>query len=588
MNDLPRDSTNDLSSFAGTYPQSEESGSDQTAVKKPSGSNQNQPATQTPNETDQISPPAASDQPVPGQTPEPPTLADSTPFQPSTETGFTASLDQPSPHGVPPPEAMDNPLAPQTQPPSVSSDQHTTTPLTDSGGQPTATVPPAENPFVYQTNQATVPPPPPKSRLKRILAILLFIIALIVLGYLGFTLIGRFLNRSQSVVLTYWGLWEQEGVLANLFEQYKQAHPNVEIVYSKQSPRQYRERLQAALQRGEGPDIFRFHNTWVPMLKEELDTGGEVAYSVTEFQQTFYPVAAQNLIDNNQIVGVPLMIDGLGLYYNEDLLRAAGVTPPSSWEQFRQDAFSLTVKDASGKIVTAGAALGTTNNIEHFSDILGVMMIQNGASFAKLNSLEAEQALLFYQQFAMPPDNVWDESLDNSILAFADGKVAFIFAPSWQVHTIREINPTLNFKIIPIPQIPGTNTTWASYWVEGVSARSKYKEAAWELLKFLSSREALIALYTEASKERAFGEPYSRIDLAQTVINDPFVGAYIRQAPTAQSFFLASRTFDNGINDRLIKYIQDAVNSLFQGVSVEAAVETASQGFSEVLTSYDY
>jgi len=49
---------------------------------------------------------------------------------------------------------------------------------------------------------------------------------------------------------------------------------------------------------------------------------------------------------------------------------------------------------------------------------------------------------------------------------------------------------------------------------------------------------------------------------------------------------LASRTFDNGINDKLIKYLEDAVNSVLSGNSPQKALETAQSGFTQVLSSY--
>ena len=456
------------------------------------------------------------------------------------------------------------------------------------------------------TSEPPLPPPPPStadnpftiradvaptasgggSNVKRLIAIAILIVALLAIGFVAFTVVGKLLTQQQPVVLQYWGLWENDQVLTPIIEAYQQSHPNIQIVYSRQSPRQYRETLQARIGRGEGPDIFRFHNTWVPMLREELAPAGKTGYTPAEFQQTFYPVMSRDLVVGEQVYGVPLMIDGLGLYYNEDLLRSAGVTPPTTWEEFRQAASQLTVKDETNRIVTAGAALGAANNIEHFSDILAVMMMQNGVDLNNPISVEAEQALSFYRFFADPPANTWDETLDNSILAFASGKVAFIFAPSWQVFTIRDLNPQLKFQVIPIPQLPGTNVAWASYWVEGVSQKSEHQEEAWEFLKYLSSKEAMIQLYTEEAKLRSFGEPYSRVDLAQTISNDPFVGAYVRQAPIAQSFFLASRTFDNGINDRMIKYLEDAVNSQAQGVSPAGALGTMTQGFTQVMQSF--
>ena len=176
--------------------------------------------------------------------------------------------------------------------------------------------------------------------------------------------------------------------------------------------------------------------------------------------------------------------------------------------------------------------------------------------------------------------------MDNSIYAFAIGRVAMIIAPSWRAFDVKQISPTLRFKIVPVPQLPGNTVNWASYWVEGVSTKSKYPEQAWTFVKYLTSREAATKLYTEAAKTRLFGEPYARVDLGSSIADDPYAGAYIKAAPTAKSFPLASRTFDNGLNDKLIKYMEDAVNSLGQGAAPTAALETASAGVRQVLTSY--
>lgn len=512
--------------------------------------------------------------------------------EPEAPEGMTGMSSTPASEAAAP-DVPPEPFAPPTPEPQVpgapvvSTFAETTPaavpfPTPPGTGEPMPPPPAApESPFVVPAASAAT-----GGAGKRILGLLILFIVLIVIGFVAFKVIGRLLARNQPVVLTYWGLWENEAILTGVIAEYKKTHPNVEISYSMQSPKQYRERLQAAIERGEGPDIFRYHATWVPMLKDDLAPAGKTGYTAAEFQQAFYPVAARDLVIGGRVYGVPLMLDGLGLYYNEDLLRAGGIIPPTTWEDFREAALSLTVKDENDQIITSGAALGTTGNVEHFSDIMALMMLQNGADLKNPTGKEAQDALSFYHLFTEKPNQVWNETLDNSIIAFANGKVAFIFAPSWWVHNIRLMNPNLRFQIIPVPQLPGTNTTWASYWAEGVSAKSSHQDEAWEFLKFLSSKETLISLYTEASKTRVFGEPYSRVDLAQTIANDPYVGAYIRQAQTAESFFLAGRTFDNGINDRMIKYLSDAVNSLGQGVSPESAVETVAQGFSQVLSSF--
>jgi multiple sugar transport system substrate-binding protein len=284
---------------------------------------------------------------------------------------------------------------------------------------------------------------------------------------------------------------------------------------------------------------------------------------------------------------MPVMFDGLGLYYNEDLFASAGVTPPATWEEVLTIVPKLTVKNEN-TIVTSAIALGTTGNVENYSDIVATMMMQNGAQLTTPTGKQAEEALVFYKKFSNPSDPMytWNDSMDNSIYAFASGKVAMIIAPSWRAFDVKQISPNLRFKIVPVPQLPGNNVTWASYWAEGVSARSKHQKEAWQFIKYLTGRDVMTKFYTEASKTRLFGEPYARVEMASLLSGDPYVGAYISQAPNAKSFPLASRTFDNGIDDKLIKYLGDAINAVGTGTAPTAALETVSNGFRQVLQSY--
>ena len=395
------------------------------------------------------------------------------------------------------------------------------------------------------------------------------------------------LGGVKSGTLVYWGLWENDATVRSVLAGFEATHPNIKVQYVKQNPKQYRERLQAFIAKGEGPDVFRFHNTWIPMLRNELSAAPSTVISASEFSTSFYPVANADLVGGQYVYGMPMEIDGLGLYYNEDLFAAAGVSPPTTWEDVLNIVPKITVRNEN-TIITSAIALGTAGNVEHFSDILATMMMQNGAKLSNPTGQQAEEALTFYKKFSTPSDPVytWNDSMDNSIYAFASGKVAMILAPSWRVFDVKQISPALRFKVVPIPQLPGNTVTWASYWVEGVSAKSKNSAAAWELVKYMASREATTKMYTEASKTRLFGEPYARVDMASLISDDPYVGAYVKQASTAKSFPLASRTFDNGLNTNLIKYMEDAINSMTQGSAPAAALETAASGFAQVLGNF--
>jgi len=423
------------------------------------------------------------------------------------------------------------------------------------------------------------------SRLKKIIPLIL--IAFVGLG-LVITLFRRAssrLSKTKAATLTYWGLWEPEGVMKEILADWEKKHPKIKVVYSQQSINEYRERLQSALARGEGPDIFRFHNTWLPMLKNELAPVPATVMDAGSFERNFYPAAVASLRSGTDYLGLPLEIDTLALFYNQDFFQAAGVNPPQTWDELRQTAFQLTVRDENGRIQRAGVALGTTGNIRHWSDILGLMMLQNGADLSNPTGSLAEDALTFYTLFAKT-DRVWDGTLPESLLAFATGKVAMFFGYSWDVFEIKSINPNLNFKITTVPQLSSTKVNWASFWVEGVAAKSKNQAAAWEFLQFLTSPEVMQKLYQAESRLRLFGEPYSRVEMANLLQSDPMVGPFLAQAPTAQSWYLCSRTFDNGINDRLIKYFEDAVNAVNNGQSSQEALATAAKGVAQILSQY--
>jgi len=432
------------------------------------------------------------------------------------------------------------------------------------------------------------------SPIGKILPILLIILFVVISALVVIKFIVPKFQAPKQITLTYWGLWEPEEVMRGILADWEKENPGVKVNYIRQSQKEYRERLQSALARGEGPDIFRFHIAWLPMIKNELEPLPQKVMTSSDYESSFYPVTVNNLRSGSSYLGVPLMFDSLALYYNEDIFQAGAKSPPRTWEELRQLATDLTVKDDEGRIQTAGVALGTTSNVDHWSDILGLMMLQNGADLNNPGSCSkrAEEevclgadALTFYTIFNKI-DKVWDDTLPSSTLAFATGKAAMYFGPSWRVFDIKQINPRLNFKIVSVPQLSDTNTAWATYWVEGVAKKSRYINESWDLLKFLSSSQSLEKLYAAQSNVRLFGEPYPRIDMADKLNSNPLVSPFVDQAAKAQTWYLCSNTFDNGINDRMIKYYEDAVNAVNLGKTAKEALQTTDQGVAQLLSQY--
>ncbi|KKP61250.1 MAG: Multiple sugar transport system substrate-binding protein [Candidatus Roizmanbacteria bacterium GW2011_GWA2_34_18] len=460
-----------------------------------------------------------------------------------------------------------------------------------------------EAPQEMITPEVTSPPPtddlpPPiyeenKNQYMLIVAggIVFLIILVIIFKALFF---GKPANKAANLI--YWGLWEDKEVIEPLIAAYQQKNPHIKITYQKMNPQSYREKLvsrskaqgteTAAIEK---PDIFRFHNTWLPEIKDIVAPLPPTVMSGEEFDKTFYPIHKKDLKVGNYYYGLPLEIDGLVLVYNQSLFKKAGIaTVPITWDDITQIVPKLTVKDRSGNLITSGIALGTASNVDHFSDIFGLLLLQNGGSLNKLDREEAAGALEIFRKFSEPPQGYWNEGMPNSTTAFIQEKVAMIIVPSWEVLSIKSANPDIDMKVVPVPVVPGTALiSIASYWVEGVSRFSNNQLEAWKFLRFLTEKENMTKLYEIASKTRPFGEPYSRVDLAPLLVQNEYIGAVIKQANNFVTLPLISRTYDNGLNEETIPYLENAINSTIQGVSYKEALGEAKKGIDQVFTKYN-
>ncbi len=445
-------------------------------------------------------------------------------------------------------------------------------------------------------NNPIVPPPPPElpsepppSRLFKILKIVVgvaVVLGLIFFVY-NFILPHFFPSKINQVKLVYWGLYEDPLVVAPIISDFEKEHPNIKVEYSKQNIEQYKDRLLTRSNNGNGPDIFRFHNTWVPQLSGLLLPLPSNTISKEDFSKNYYPVSQTDLIKNGAIYGVPLGIDTLNLYINKDLFKAAGLSAPTTWIEFGDYARRLTVKDENNNIKTAGAAMGSYSNIVHAPSIISMLFVQNGVKLQDMaaNNQVASDALNFYTSFALPQANVWDETLDSSVRAFASGTLAMYFGYSSDFFTIKSINPSLSFDIHPVPSLPGQNATIASYWAEGVSSKSTHQKEAFLFIKYLAQKETALKLFDSAAKTRNFGEPYARMDLSET-LKSSVAYPFVASAPFAVSSFFVDGTYDNGLNSQMNTHLNVTVDSILKGASPQAATETLIQGVSQVLQQY--
>lgn len=443
-------------------------------------------------------------------------------------------------------------------------------------------------------------PPPPPTGIAALFAggkgkkIIIGVVSFIILLILIFLLIPK-KPSVKNVELVWWGLWEDNRVMRPLIADFEKANPNIKVKYTKQDPKKYRERLITRIQNGSGPDIFRFHNSWYPMLSDVLLPLSSDVITPEEFKKTYYPVMEGDLIQNGAIYGIPLGADTLAMFVNTEMFEKAGVTPPTNWDEFNKAAKKLTIPDDDnpGKIKVAGAALGTYNNIAHAPDIISLIFLQQGVNVKTFGTAPKDEmdALDFYTSFAKgQSDNVvWDSSLDNSMLAFSRGSLAMYFGYSWDVFRIKSMNPDLKFKVMPVPGLVSKKQTIASYWVEGVSSKSPNSKEALLFMQFLAKKETAQKFYTEVAKTRAFGEPYARADLAETLKDNPLVYPFVSQLKNASSTYFSSDTYDGdgGLNFLLNNYLGTAVTTSSEGnTSTQSVIDTLDQGVAQTYEKF--
>lgn len=486
------------------------------------------------------------------------------------------------------------------------------TPVTSPPGQPASTPPPGSpreepSPAVPVTSQpvtqvgnegGSVPPPaspPPRPSRSSFLSKKTLLVVLGLVLFLGFSFfIFRFASgfltkgEKEEVTLTYWGLWEDENVMRSVLSDFEKANPHIKVNYSKKDIKQYRQSVVTQINNGTGPDLFRYHNSWTPLLQNNLLPLTSDVITPDEFKTLYFPVIQRDLVQNGALWGIPLGMDTVALFVNTELFQAAGAPVPQTWNDFIRVAKELTVKDSNGQIRTSGAALGTFDNITHAPDVVSVLLAQNGVNFLQFPSTltQTKEALQFYTNFSQGEDSVWDETLDPSRIAFAKGNLAMYFGYSWDIFLIQELNPQLAFTTHQVPSLPGRSMSVASYWVEGVSSKTKHPEEAMLLMAYLAKKETAQKFYQESAKVRLFGEPYARRDLAETLVSNTLVYPFVVQAETAVSTYFASDTYDDGLNNPLNAYLGNAVRAMRGNTSSDTAVKTLSEGVTQVLDRY--
>lgn len=441
-----------------------------------------------------------------------------------------------------------------------------------------------------------------------------------------FVLTGASCGRQEAltpppVTLEFWGTQQREEALRPLIQEYQKTRPYVSVNYRYIDEREYEKKILNALAEDRGPDLFSLpaeklagytnkivflpsevtlpvaddagimKNTTVRTLTMKKIKHDYLDFVYNHMVRSYVGADAygQALPAQDRIVGLPLSADTMVLYYNKDLFTAAKLeNPPANWSTFAEYVKSLSKRSEQGKLLQAGAAFGTTQNLPYFFDIISTLMIQNGALMVTRNGAVAFagipegadfeeppglNAIQFYVDFAssFKETYTWNDQQPNAMEAFAQGRVAMIFGYANDYHLLKKKAPKLNIGIASMPLVQGNRQAYfGRVNMEVVSQKSANQNVAWDFLTYISDVGRLSA-YLDVMKL-----PTPVRSLIQKQQQDDFLKVYSGQLLNAGNWYKggdyigATNAFSRLVSDihsGRYEYVQDALNFAAESVA---------------------
>ncbi|MFC4224157.1 sugar ABC transporter substrate-binding protein [Lysinibacter cavernae] len=275
------------------------------------------------------------------------------------------------------------------------------------------------------------------------------------------------------------------------------------------------------------PDVLMLDN---PDLQEIASTGGlsplsDYGVSTEGFAKGILEAGTYE----GEVYGLAPTVNTLGLFYNTEILEAAGLTPPTTWDELKTTAAALTTGDQYG---VAFSAVATYEGSWQFLPFLWT----NGGDETDLNSPEAAEAL------QLQTDLVNSGSASKSVVnwsqsdvkdQFAAGKAAMMVNGPWQIPALNE-TPDVKWGTVQIPINKAGQTPVAplggEVWTVPVTGNDAKQAKAAELIECITSDDVQLSL-----AEQRFTIPTKPALAEEFVSRVPTMEAFTEQVANARS-----------------------------------------------------
>jgi multiple sugar transport system substrate-binding protein len=306
----------------------------------------------------------------------------------------------------------------------------------------------------------------------------------------------------------FWGLGREGEVVRQLVPDFERRHPDVHVIVQQIPWTAAHEKLLTAFVGGAPPDVAQLGNTWIPefaAIGALEPIGDRVAHSsIFSASSDFEGIWKTNFFAD-RLYGVPWYVDTRVLFYRADLLAAAGYRePPRTWQQWR-DAMSKIRATAAGS--RYGILLPTNEweqvtifGVEEGSTLLTADGTRGAFRQAPFRAAVDWYVGIFHDGLAPV---VSYTQLGNPYQEFARGYFAMWITGPWNLGEFhRRLSPEDQglWMTTPLPAREA-GSPWPGLSLAGGSSlvlfgKSRTKDAAWQLIEYLSEPAVQVRFYS--------------------------------------------------------------------------------------------
>lgn len=393
------------------------------------------------------------------------------------------------------------------------------------------------------------------------------------------------LSLGTAQKLTFWHYWDGANgqVLQGLIERYQKEHPGVTIEAVFVPGGELLTKLQTAIIARQTPTMAISDLVAMPLLTRS----GALAPLDDHIRQSnlnladYFPGPLVYGLYQGKRYSLPVSASNLGLFWNKNLFRAAGLDPnrpPRNWDELLR--YARQIKEKTGKwgleLFTQGGE-GTTWQTQVYFWGAGAEFLDANNTAPAFNSAQGVRALQFLvdlvQKEKVAPVAPWG--------LFGRGEAAMVMDGSWMTQFFpQQVNFELGSAPFPYPAggRPATNMGGEQIFIFQ-NADAATAKAAWDFINWFSSTPVQV----EWDRGTGF------LPVRRSVANDPAYRAWVSNARPLMRPFVDSMAFAKPrppvarypqISDIFAKYVQEA---LLGRLSPKEALDRAAQEVTPLL-----